>query len=110
MKNEHLDISEEAVLACVRQRLGEVIGDPDLLSTEITMNTKFGSDLELESIEFVALASHLSTEFGGSVNFVDFLSTKNVDEIVSLTVGDVVRYVEACLRKDESLQGVSSNG
>jgi acyl carrier protein len=105
-----LDISEEAILARVKQHLGEVIGDAELLSTEINMNTKFGSDLELESIEFVALASHLSTEFGDRVNFVDFLSTKSVDEIVSLTVGDVVRYVETCLRKTESLQGASLNG
>ena len=94
------DISEEAILSCVRGHLGEVIGDPGLLSTDITMDTKFGSDLELESIEFVALASHLGTEFGGRVNFVEFLSTKDVDEIVSLTVGDVVRYVETCLNRN----------
>lgn len=110
MKNNQSSISEETVLACVKQRLGEVIGDPELLSTEIRMDTKFGSDLELESIEFVALASHLSAEFGDRVNFVDFLSTKGVDEIVSLTVGDIVRYVEACLRKEESLQGASCHG
>lgn len=95
------DVSEEEVLSCVRRHLGDVIGDPGLLSTNITMDTNFGSDLELESIEFVALASHLSTEFGDRVNFVEFLSMKNVDEIVSLTVGDVVRYVETCLNRNE---------
>jgi acyl carrier protein len=105
LSTAHSAISEEVILACVRRHLGEVIGDPALLSTTITMDTKFGSDLELESIEFVALASHLSMEFGDQVNFVDFLSTKQVDEIVSLTVGDVVRYVETCLRKNESSTG-----
>lgn len=95
------DVAEEVVLSCVRRHLGDVIGDPGLLSTNITMDTKFGSDLELESIEFVALASHLSVEFGNRVNFVEFLSIKNVDEIVSLTVGDVVRYVETCLNRNE---------
>jgi acyl carrier protein len=99
------DVSEEVVLSCVRSHLGEVIGDPGLLSTSITMDTKFGSDLELESIEFVALASHLSMEFGDRVNFVEFLSTKDVDAIVSLTVGDLVRYVENCLRNNESPKG-----
>ena len=110
MKNDQSGISEGEVLASVRQRLGEVIGDPELLYTEINMDTKFGSDLELESIEFVALASHLSTEFGDRVNFVDFLSAKDVDEIVSLTVGDIVRYVEACLQNENSAQGVSLHG
>jgi acyl carrier protein len=110
LKNEHSCITEDTILASVRGHLGAVIGDPELHSTEITMETKFGSDLELESIEFVTLASHLSAEFGDRVNFVEFLSTKEVDEIVSLTVGDVVRYVEMCVRNDKSSQGALANG
>ncbi|MDB5027241.1 MAG: Acyl carrier protein match [Candidatus Eremiobacteraeota bacterium] len=82
----------------MRRHLGAVIGDPDLLHTPITMDTTFGADLELESIEFVALADRLRTEFGERVNFVAFLSEKNVDDMVSLTVGDVVRYVAARVR------------
>jgi acyl carrier protein len=82
----------------MRRHLGAVIGDPDLLHTPITMDTTFGADLELESIEFVALADRLRTEFGDRVNFVAFLSEKNVDDMVSLTVGDVVRYVAARVR------------
>jgi acyl carrier protein len=82
----------------MRRHLGAVIGDPDLLHTPITMDTTFGADLELESIEFVALADRLRTEFGDRVNFVAFLSDKNVDDMVSLTVGDVVRYVAARVR------------
>jgi acyl carrier protein len=83
----------------MRRHLGAVIGDPDLVHTEITMNTTFGGDLELESIEFVALADRLRTEFGERVNFVAFLAEKNVDDMVSLTVGDVVRYVAARLHE-----------
>jgi acyl carrier protein len=83
----------------MRRHLGAVIGDPELIHTPITMDTTFGSDLELESNEFVALADRLRTEFGNRVNFVAFLSEKNVDDMVSLTVGDVVRYVAACVRE-----------
>ena len=77
----------------MRRHLGVVIGDPELRLTEISMNTTFGRDLELESIEFVALADRLRAEYGERVNFVAFLAEKNVDDMVSLTVGDVVRYV-----------------
>jgi acyl carrier protein len=104
LNNEQFDVTEASVLAYVRQQLGAVIGDPELLSTEITMDTTFNRDLELESIEFVALASRLRGKFGDRVNFVEFLATKNVDDVVSLTVGDVVRYVDVCLRDDEALQ------
>jgi acyl carrier protein len=103
--------SEEAVLAYVRQHLGAVIGDPELLHTDITMDTTFGGDLELESIEFVALAERLRTEFGERVNFVAFLAKKHVDDMVSLTVGDVVRYVASCVQESsQSARELQAHG
>ncbi|HTJ26084.1 MAG TPA: acyl carrier protein [Candidatus Limnocylindria bacterium] len=83
----------------MRSHLGAVIGDPELVHTEITMETTFGGDLDLESIEFVALADRLRTAFGERVNFVAFLAEKGVDDMVTLTVGDVVRYVAARVRE-----------
>lgn len=103
--------SEEAVLDYVRRHLGAVIGDPGLLHTDITMDTTFGGDLELESIEFVALAERLRTEFGERVNFVAFLAKKQVDDMVSLTVGDVVRYVASCLQESsQSVREMQTHG
>jgi acyl carrier protein len=103
LRNNHHRVSEDAVLAYVRRHLGAVIGDPELLHTDITMDTTFGSDLELESIEFVALADRLRTEFGERVNFVAFLAEKHVDDMVSLTVGDVVRYVATRLHESSEV-------
>jgi acyl carrier protein len=107
---QHL-ASEEAVFAYVRRHLGVVIGDPELLHTDITMDTTFGGDLELESIEFVALAERLRAEFGERVNFVAFLAKKHVDDMVSLTVGDVVRYVASCLQESsQSARELQAHG
>jgi acyl carrier protein len=103
LKDNDRRASEDAILAYMKRHLGAVIGDPELLHTDITMNTTFGGDLELESIEFVALADRLRTEFGERVNFVAFLAEKHVDDIVSLTVGDVVRYVATRLHEDGAL-------
>ena len=99
MKGNQHGASEDVILAYVRRHLGAIIGDPELLHTEITKNTTFGGDLELESIEFVALADRLRTEFGERVNFVAFLAKKQVDDMVALTVGDVVRFVATCLHE-----------
>jgi acyl carrier protein len=108
--NQHR-VSQDAVLAYMRQHLGAVIGDPELLHTDITLDTTFGNDLELESIEFVALAERLRAEFGERVNFVAFLSKKQVDDMVSLTVGDVVRYVVSCLQEgSQSIQELQAHG
>ena len=111
MSDKQHRTSEDAVLAYVRRHLGAVIGDPELLHTDITMATTFGGDLELESIEFVALAERLRIEFGERINFVAFLAQKEVDDMVSLTVGDVVRYVASCLGEGgHSLRELQAHG
>ena len=110
MREHQQSASEDAILAYMRRHLGAIIGDPELLHTEITKNTTFGGDLELESIEFVALADRLRTEFGERVNFVTFLAKKQVDDMVALTVGDVVRYVATSLHAGhESLRGAGAH-
>jgi acyl carrier protein len=59
------------------------------------METSFGSDLELESIEFVALAEKLQARYE-KVDFVRWLSEKELEEIIELKVGDVVTYIDTC--------------
>lgn len=75
----------------------KVIGedwDPDQV---ITAATSFSEDLELESIEFVALAEELQEHYGAGLNFVDWLSSKEIDEIIHLKVGDVAEFIDSCL-------------
>lgn len=66
---------------------------------EITMNTTFQEDLELESIDLVELAGQLQTRYGGRVNFAMFIADMDLDEIIDLTVGRLVDFVVACLRQ-----------
>lgn len=93
------------ILDTVARLIREVIGEDWDLDQPITAETSFAEDLELESIEFVALAEKLQAEFGGRVDFVPWLSNKELDEIIQLKVGDVVKYIEDCLEnkptKDE---------
>ncbi|MGH8884005.1 MAG: acyl carrier protein [Egibacteraceae bacterium] len=65
----------------------------------ITMDTTFQDDLELESIDLVALAGHLQARYGDQVNFAEFLADLDLDEIIELTVGRLVDYVVARLRE-----------
>jgi acyl carrier protein len=63
----------------------------------ITASTSFNGDLELESLEFVALAEKLQGHYGDRVDFVSWLSSKDLDEIIALRVGDVVEHIDSCL-------------
>ena len=82
------------ILRTVEALLIEVVGDELTLAGPITLATSFNADLELESFEFVALAEKLQQHF--AVDFVAWISGKQLDEIIQLTVGELVEYVASC--------------
>jgi acyl carrier protein len=88
--------SHAEILKTVEQVILEIAGDELLLSGPITMTTSFNADLELESIEFVALAEKLQQHYGAGVDFVGWISTKELDQIIALTVGEMVEFIASC--------------
>ncbi|HEY6423214.1 MAG TPA: acyl carrier protein [Pseudonocardiaceae bacterium] len=87
----------DQILAEVRAMLTEIIGAEYALGLDIGMDTSFDADLELESLEFVKLATKLTEHYGERVDFVVFLADKELEEIIGLTVGDVVTHIAGCL-------------
>jgi len=85
------------LLGAVEQALVAIAGDEILISGPISMTTSFNGDLELESIEFVALAEKLQQQFGARVDFVGWISGKELDQIIQLTVGELVEFIASCL-------------
>lgn len=84
------------VLETVSGLIREVIAEEWAEETPITLDTSFSDDLELESIEFVALAEALQEHFGQAVDFVGWLSDMELDAIISLKVGDLVDFIARC--------------
>jgi acyl carrier protein len=89
--------TEEEILGTVTQMIGEIIGDEYVDDLDVTMDSVITDDLELESIEFVALAEKLRDRYGDSVDFVDWIAGMELEQIIGLTVGQVVGFVESCL-------------
>ena len=89
--------TKDEVLSQVAETIRQVVGEDWILDENIEPTTSFGDDLELESIEFVALAEALQEIYGDRLDFVNWLSTKDLDAIIELTVGDVVEFILACL-------------
>ena len=83
----------EQVLAELERILTDVVGDDLLLDGPLTPETSFDADLQLESIEFVALADQLLATYGERVDFVGWMAGMQLDEIIGLTVGQVVDFV-----------------
>ncbi|HWJ64701.1 MAG TPA: acyl carrier protein [Acidimicrobiales bacterium] len=86
-------VTPERVLAQLEEMLVEVIGDDLLLDGPLTMETSFDQDLQLESIEFVALSEKLLETYGEQVDFVGWLAEMELDDIIALTVGQLVEFV-----------------
>lgn len=90
-------VTAESVLAEMERILVDVVGEDLLLDGPIAMDTSFDADLQLESIEFVALSEQLLVTYGEKVDFVTWLAGMELDDIIALTVGDVVGFVVSSL-------------
>lgn len=87
----------DETLDVVRDLLVDVIGPEYLIGLTIDLDTSFDVDLQLESLEFVALAERLLQRYGDHIDFVAWLATMELDEIIALTVGDLVAFVASNL-------------
>ena len=83
-------------LSTVSRLIEEVLGEDAEIEGPIELDTSFSDDLELESIEFVALAEKIQAHYGADVNFVAWLSEMELDRIIALTVGDLVAFIDRC--------------
>jgi acyl carrier protein len=98
-------MTTDQVLAEVRAMLTEIIGPEYTLGLDIGMDTSFDTDLQLESIEFVKLATMLADRYGNRVDFLAFLAAKELDEIIEMTVGELVTYIANCLAPMGAIDG-----
>jgi acyl carrier protein len=100
MSSPELAVDEQAVLAELTGMIGMVLEDIGTLDTEVTLDTTFRDDLDLESIDLVALGGLLGERYGDRVNFAEFVADLDLERIIALTVGDLVEYVLISLRAE----------
>jgi acyl carrier protein len=60
---------------------------------EIDAATRFNSDLEIESIEFVRIADAIQGHYGAALDIVGWLSGKSIHELIALSVGELCRFI-----------------
>jgi acyl carrier protein len=73
--------------------IADIVDGVDLLGVEITDDTSFHEDLQLESIDLVTLAGALTDTYGPRVNLAEHLADLDLDEVIELRIGDIVDYV-----------------
>jgi len=64
-----------------------------VLGIQITRDTAFHEDLELESIDLVTFAGHPRRALRTGRRPRDFLSQMDLDEVIELRIGDITDFV-----------------
>jgi len=85
------------ILNTVAGFIREVIGEEYIDDIEIEPETTFADDLEMESIEIVEFAEKIRDYYGETVDFAQWISGMELDDIINLSVGEVVDYLNSCL-------------
>jgi acyl carrier protein len=81
------------VLAEIRTMIADIVGEDYVSATDIDLETSFYEDLEIESIEFVALGESLQEAYGDRVDFPGWIATMEIDDIIAITVGALVEHI-----------------
>jgi acyl carrier protein len=93
------EASRAAVFTEIAGMLRTVLAELGVDDAEITEQASFNEDLELESIDLVALTGLITERWGEPVNLAEFLAEKDLDEVIALKVGDLVDFVSGALAR-----------
>jgi acyl carrier protein len=87
----------QGILDDVAVDIRAVLGEEWAAEVDIAMETSFADELEIESVEMVALSERLQSKFGDSIDLAAWLADKEMDELIELKVRDLVEYLAARL-------------
>ncbi|MFQ9316728.1 phosphopantetheine-binding protein [uncultured Dysgonomonas sp.] len=83
----------DLVFEVLHQFISDIIGADIAEELDITQNSNFTKDLEMDSIELVAFAEKVRVKYGTGIDFPKWLSAMDLDQIVKLNIGDIVNFI-----------------
>jgi hypothetical protein len=86
---------EQRLLAEVIAMLAQVTGESAQWLAQVGPASRLEGDLRLNSLDVAALGALLRAAHGDLVDLPAYLAGLDIDEIIALTVADLVAYVAA---------------
>jgi acyl carrier protein len=93
-----MSAAQSDILSVVIEKIRSTIAEDWIEDFDIDASTRFNSDLEIESIEFVRIADAIQRHYGTQLDIVGWLSGKNIHELIALTVGELASYISIAVR------------
>lgn len=100
-----MSISHDEILELVTEQL-VMIMELEEGELDINMQSRFQDDLELESIEMIALGDAVKSHYAQldhkqiDVDFAGWLSQLSIEQLMELSVGDLVNWLHAVLNQE----------
>jgi acyl carrier protein len=84
----------------VAAMLQEVTGEDPAWAAGITVTSRLEDDLQLDSLELTTLDAALRRRFGADVDLSGYLATLDLDQLIALTVGDLLTFLGAVTERE----------
>ena len=86
-------MNREEIFVLMKQFITDVIGEEFVEEMDITLESSFNKDLEMDSIEIVAFSEKIKQHFGDTINFTGWLSQMDIDQLIGLNLGMIVNFI-----------------
>lgn len=98
----------ESVRQTIENAIVEVVGRDYYEECDITLDSTFAEDVELESMEVMEIAEKLMETYEGKVDFVAWFSDMELEDLVELSLGDLVGFIVDSLEKADAGQAAEA--
>jgi acyl carrier protein len=93
--NATLKMNHEELFTLLKGFITEVIG-AEFEEMDITPESSFTKDLEMDSIEIVSFSEKIKAHFGDQIDFTGWLSSMDLDQLINLDLSMIINYIYEC--------------
>jgi acyl carrier protein len=94
--NATLKMNHEELFTLLKGFITEVIGAEFVEEMDITPESSFTRDLEMDSIEIVSFSEKIKAYFGDQIDFTGWLSSMDLDQLINLDLSMIINYIYEC--------------
>lgn len=101
MDSIELQKQRKKVFELLKKFITEVLGEDIVDELEITEYSTFTKDLEMDSIEIVALAEKVKNYYNDDMDFNGWIATLEMDQLINLRIIDIINFIIDATNKDK---------
>lgn len=101
MDSIELQNQKKEVFELLKKFITEVLGEDIVDELEITEYSTFTKDLEMDSIEIVALAEKVKNYYNDDMDFNGWVATLDMDQLINLRIIDIINFIIDATNKDK---------